>query len=379
MMAASFFFAACIVWDSKTLSFATRLVLAALCYALAMFSKESAVVLPGVLLLLDLARRNRPRWAAYAVMFGVFAAFMIIRWNVVGGLTPSRVDPSLELTRTAGDRIVTAFQAWPIYLKLMLFPLTLLADYGPRILLPLSEWSPLAVVGLTLAAASVIGGIVALLRGERMWTLGLLWFPVTILPVSNFIVPIGVIVAERTLYLPMFALCIGAAALFSSGAPAVFQVRKLAILALILFAVRTAVRVPDWKSTDTIMAALLRDRPDAFRGHWHMARVARARGDVAAALAGYDRAVRLWPYREGLVQETAVYASAQGQEAWARVLALRGAQRWPANVHFHRILAAYALDHGDAVAARQILERALQLHPNDQMLNDMWRALAGAQ
>lgn len=137
--------------------------------------------------------------------------------------------------------------------------------------------------------------------------------------------------------------------------------------------------MPDWKSTDTIMAALLRDRPDAFRGHWHMARVARTRGDAAGALAGYDRAVRLWPYREGLIQETAVYASSQGQEAWARVLSLRGVQRWPANVHFHRILAAYALDHGDAVAARQILERALQLHPKDQMLNDMWRAVPGAQ
>lgn len=379
MMAATFFLAACIAWDSRTLSFATRVVLSALCYALALFSKESAVVLPGVLLLIDLVRRERPRWADYAVMLAVFAAFMIIRWQVVGGLTPSRVDPSLELTRTVGDRIVTAFQAWPIYLKLMLFPLTLLADYGPRILLPLSEWSPLAVVGLTLAAASVIGGIVALLRGERMWALGLLWFPITILPVSNFIVPIGVIVAERTLYLPMFAICIGAAALFSRDGHAITQLRNYAFIVLALFAVRTAMRVPDWKSTDTIMAALLRDRPDAFRGHWHMARVARTRGDVAAALTSYDRAVRLWPYREALVQETAVYASSQGQEAWARVLALRGAQRWPANVHFHRILAAYALDHGDAIAARQILERARQLHPNDQMLNDMWRALTGAR
>ena len=33
------------------------------------------------------------------------------------------------------------------------------------------------------------------------------WFLITISPVSNFLFPIGVLIAERTLYLPSVAVC----------------------------------------------------------------------------------------------------------------------------------------------------------------------------
>jgi hypothetical protein len=259
----------------------------------------------------------------------------------------------------------------------LVFPRTLLADYGPRILLPLTDWTPQAAIGLTLFIASVAGGSFALVRGQRVAALALLWFPITILPVSNLIIPIGVLVAERTLYLPSFALCIGVAALFE------FAPRKIAIAVAVAvalaFSYRVTTRIPDWKSTDSIMVALVRDHPDAVRGRWHLARMARARGDVPQALKGYARALEVWPFREGLVNEAAAYASANNHTVWARDVARWGTQHWPNNLNLQRMLAVSAIDLGDTLTARRAVGKGLALAPNDSLLLQMSRAFGSIQ
>jgi tetratricopeptide (TPR) repeat protein len=119
---------------------------------------------------------------------------------------------------------------------------------------------------------------------------------------------------------------------------------------------------------------LVRDRPDAFRGQWHAARIERAEGKPQAALEAYDRAFRLWPYREGLVNELASFASGQGRAGYARSIAMFGARRWPGNVNFHRMASGNSLHLGDTVTALGTLRRGLQLHPADSVLIMMWRA-----
>jgi tetratricopeptide (TPR) repeat protein len=309
-----------------------------------------------------------------------FALYMLLRASIVGGIGPSRLDPSIEVLNSGWHRILTALQAWPIAARVLFFPLTLLADYGPRILLPIADWNSLAVLGATMVIALVLGGILAIARQQGVWALALLWFPIALLPVSNFLIPIGVLLAERTLYLPSVAVAFAFAALFAAAQRrAEFRrpALALAMIVSLLFAVRTMIRVPEWKSTDSILLALVRDRPDAFRGQWHKARIARARGDAEAALRTYDQALKLWPYREGLVKEAAVFGTSQGRAGWARDVAFYGTQRWPQTVDFHRLVAANALDLADTATAVQALRRALQLHPNDRILNDMWRAAKG--
>jgi tetratricopeptide (TPR) repeat protein len=300
-----------------------------------------------------------------------------MRGVVLDGFVPGRVDPSLEVVQGHWHRILTALQAWPLALKLLIMPVTLLADYGPRILLPIAEWNSLAVLGATFVIALVGGGVIALAKGYRVAALALLWYPIAILPVSNFLLPIGVLLAERTLYLPSVAISFALAALYAAGTrnPARTKLIQIAVVAMVtVFAIRSFVRVPAWTSTDSILFALVRDRPDAFRGQWHVARHHRENGRPEAALDSYDEAFRLWPYREGLTQETAGYATSQGRAAYARDIAIFGAGRWRENVIFHRLAAANSLDLGDTTTAKQVLSSALQLHPDDSLLNQMWRA-----
>jgi hypothetical protein len=375
MIAASFFFTACLIWCAKGLSRWTRVLLASVCYVLAMFAKESAVVLPAILFLLDSAQDEKPRWTDYGIVSIAFVVFMLCRWQVVGGLAPARLDPSIEVAHGWFQRTLTALQAWPVALRLLLFPRTLLADYGPRILMPISEFTSLAAIGLTIIVATVIGGAAALIRRKGLWALGLLWYPITILPVSNLIIPIGVLVAERTLYLPSFAICIAAAAVYERIPRYAFEI---AVAVAIVLAARTMVRIPDWKSTDSIMSALVRDRPDAFRGQWHMARMADRNKDVVTALTRYDEALRLWPYREGLVKEAAAYGGQHGRNVWARDVALWGTRQWPQNIQFQSMLAGNAIDLGDTATARKAVQAGLRIAPNDTLLNKMWRAFGTA-
>ena len=391
LMAATFVLAACVLWPMLTQRTA-RIVIVCALYALALFSKESAAVLLALLVILDFAtgewslktlpaylKRRGPDLLALIIVFGVY---MIIRTNVLGGIAPSKLDPTIEVLHSPWHRILTALQAWPLAAQVLFYPRTLLADYGPQILLPITKWNSLAVLGATMVLALIGGGIAAIIKGKPVWALALLWFPIAILPVSNFIIPIGVLLAERTLYLPSVAFAFAATAIYA-WARRRTDLRTAAgvaaMLATLLFIGRTMVRVPEWDSTNSVLRAQVRDRPDSFRGQWHMARIARGENDVESALASYDRALRLWPFREGLVMEAAAYASNNRRAAYALNIANYGLQRWPQTVDFHRLVAANALDLGDTATARKTLQLGLERHPSDQMLNDMATALGVKQ
>ncbi|MGH7507526.1 MAG: tetratricopeptide repeat protein, partial [Longimicrobiales bacterium] len=262
--------------------------------------------------------------------------------------------------------------------------------------------------------ATLAAGTAALAVDRGRTALALLWFPTTILPVSNLLLPIGVLVAERTLYLPSIAVCFGAAALAEmvarrtaaenagkeagsadprgagrEAAPALTNEanaaakaatwRRAAVAVAVAVAVvlgaRTLARIPVWTSTDAVMAALVRDRPDAFRGHWHMARTARVQGDEQRAFAQYARALELWPYRTRLVLEAIGFAAGTGELAYADRLARFAVERWPDNVDARRYLAAVTLDRGDTTAARRYLKEGLRLAPEDSTMLRMRNAI----
>jgi hypothetical protein len=390
LLAAVFVFGAGLLWlrrgedEPRAGSRGTGSV--ALLLALGLLSKESAVMLPALLVLLDAAKGRlgrgtigsyvRRNAGAFVVFALVIAGYLALRGAVLGAVAPSRLDPSLEVATTFGARLLTALQAWPVYLRLMFFPRTLLADYGPRVLAPADALRGGALAGLIILCALVAGAVVAARRGNVRTVLGLLWFPVAVFPVSNLLIPIGVLVAERTLYVPSFALSVAAAgAVAAFGAwPARVAGRAAlagATIVIVLFAVRTLVRIPEWKSTDTIMDALARDRPDAFRAQWHRARMARVGGEPARALALYDGAIKLWPHREKLVLEAAGYAAEQGQRRYAYELARWAAGQWPDHIDAQRLLAGTSLDVADTVTARVAMTRGLGLAPGDEMLNRM--------
>jgi protein O-mannosyl-transferase len=405
LMAAALFLTACALWAHEWPGRrGVRAALVCLLYVLAMLCKESAATLPAILLLIDRVKAGqsgsraigqsgtdgpvglsgwagimRERWVEYGVLAGILAAVILLRALLAGGATPRELDPVLEVAWQPGDRIRTALQVWPHIMRLLLFPRVLLADYGPRVLLPADGWSGLVVPGLLILLLLVVGGLLLLGRDQPLAALALLWLPITMLPVANLLFPIGVLLAERTLYVPSVAVSLAVAGLLTHahnmrawkphwayGVVGVF---------LILCAIRVQTRIPDWDSTDSVMMAQRRERPESFRAEWHAARMARRDAQPQLGLERYRNALRMWPYRKRLVIEATVYMSLHRDAGNALRLARFGAQRWPNNLELQRLLAAHALDAGDTITARRAIAAGLGLSPKDSVLLNMSSAL----
>ena len=360
-------------------------------FALALLSKESAIMLPALLALVDVARGAltpaslrdwlRVHRVTLLLLVATALAYLVVRTAVLGSLGPPMVDPALDIARSTSARIWTALQGWPHVLRLLLYPRTLLSDYGPRIILPALIPTPQALLGAVILVGLVAGGLYAWVRGAGRAAAALLFIPVAMLPTSNLLVPIGVIVAERTLYLPSFALALGIAfaiAAVKAGTPRRAALALVAIVT-VLFAARTLQRIPVWESTDAVFAALAADRPDSFRNAWYAARAAAETRQPALALERYGDALRLWPYRHGLVLEAAAYAAQVGDGAYAGRLSAFALERWPDDVRFLRMNAGALIDRADTVAARDAIERALRIAPDDSILLLMRGAVTPGQ
>jgi protein O-mannosyl-transferase len=389
LMAAVFTLSAALIWlrtDPGQPSSHRHTVAIAVLYCLALLSKESAIVLPALLALFDVARGSlRPdtmrawlaaRAPAFAVLTVVVVPYLLLRRTVLGTLGPGLVDPTLDVATTWPERVMTALQAWPEIMRLFFFPRTLLAEYGPPYLMPALTLNVAVVAGALILLSLVAGGLLAFRYGHGRAAFVLLFAPVALLPASNLVIPIGVIVAERALYLP--SLAVVAAFAFGMHAWTAGPTRRAAMLVVIplvgIFAVRTLQRIPEWDSTEAVLGALLRDQPDSYRAHWHFAGVAREAGDVDAAMMHYARALSVWPFREGLTLEATAYAVQQGNIGMASQVTRFAVGRWPGDVRFLRIHAGLLLDAGNTGQALQVIEQALLLAPEDSTLHAMHAA-----
>ena len=185
-------------------------------------------------------------------------------------------------------RFLTGLKILVIYLKGLLFPLTLSADYSYRqlpLVTGLDSWSSTAQVlpGLLALVGLCAAGLLSL--RQRVWplVLALGFFGLTYLIPSNIILPLGTLVGERLMYLPSVGFCVGLAWLGLrlagryAALPPPPRLRQLpaAVLGvvLVLYGARTAVRNVDWWSAERLYAATTRASPDCHAAHFNYAAV----------------------------------------------------------------------------------------------------------
>jgi tetratricopeptide (TPR) repeat protein len=280
-----------------------------LLFALALTAKESAVVLPVLLVGLDFAqRRIRPSvrgWTDYvdAMLLPLFllaatlALYLVVRFEVMSGaLIGVNAAPALPYLREE-FRVLNALRAFPEYLRLLFFPYDLAVDYAPGVILAVENATPMVVVGaLVLLCLAVLALLTPWLPAVG---LPAAWFLITIVPVSNLFFPIGVLIAERTLYAPSLAVSLAVAYAWLYGVAHASQpVRRLApallAVAIALMTVRTWVRNPEWATTDRVAAAFSRDHPESYRVQWLQASQAWERSQLDEAERRFRLAHRLF-------------------------------------------------------------------------------------
>src|SRR3989441_2964848 len=151
--------------------------------------------------------------AAYAVVWvALGAVYVIARWTVLGHGLVARPAPVFFGASPVAVRL-TAVAALADVARLLVFPLTLRVDYSPaeRTLVPTPLDSRFALGLLCVAAWSALLWL-TWRRGRRVEAFGLGWIAIALFPVSNIVVPVGVLLAERALYLPSAGLALAAGA-----------------------------------------------------------------------------------------------------------------------------------------------------------------------
>jgi tetratricopeptide (TPR) repeat protein len=259
-------------------------------------------------------------WRPALVLAGVLTAYLALRLLVLQGhIFGVEAGPQVGYLRSE-YRLLIALQAFPEYLRLLLMPLSLASDYAPAMFTPATGLTGTVLAGGVILAALLVLSLLAPLRPRLGFPAA--WFLITILPVANLLFPTGVFVAERTLYLPSFALsaavAFAAAALLPRAGPRATRVAAAALLLVTLLGgIRTWQRNRDWRSTDAIMNALARDHPESYVAQLRLASLAVERGASDAARQHYENAMAIYSDDSELLTEYGNFLLARGEAARA--------------------------------------------------------------
>ena len=237
--------------------------------AMGAFSKESAVVLPGVIVLYEFAskRRWRKMWPGFLATVIPVGFTLWQRAAVLSASLPAEY-PFADNPITGASFWIgrlTAVKILARYLWLAVWPVRLSADYSySEIGLArgsVEDWVSWIAIAAALAAT------LFLWNRARLAFFFVAFAFLNLLPASNLLFPIGALMAERLLYLPLAGIV--AAVVLGIDLIRVSN-RTLAILAAVVvcgFGVRTFMRNRDWTDDRTMAAAGIENAPSSFKFH----------------------------------------------------------------------------------------------------------------
>ena len=277
----------------------------ALLFLCGMFSKENAVILPGLLLAEDLMTRHQgadapARFRAYAPHLAALAVFLAVRFMVVG---PLAGDPAGPFAATdTSTRVLTAVAVLGRGLFLMLFPLRLSADYSyDQIPLVTSMTDPAFLLGTSALIGCVAVGALAWSRARAI-SLGIVVYFGALLPVSNLPFGIGVMLAERLFYLPSLGFCLAAGGAIAwlglrlSARRAFATACLLTLVIAAAYAARAARRTGDWFDQLTLFEATVTASPRSALAQMNLGGVYEALGRHEESEEAYRRAIAIAPH-----------------------------------------------------------------------------------
>lgn len=364
------------------------------CLGLAYWSKNTAITLPAVLVVLSLlhARQSplRLRWWLQWIPYGLLALLGLALTFHVGGmvsmLSPVRAD-------SAWGVLTIEVQVIGRYLRMIVAPYGLSVRYPePEVA---SLIAPMFLLGLA-ALGGLLASAAALCRARPVVSLGILWFFITLLPVSQ-IVPIQNLIADRYLLIPSAGLILAAV----SCLPASLLRKPAGVAAaagiLLTLSAATWQRSAVWHSSQALWADLVEKNPADPYGWTSLIGVAVEDGRLDDADLLVGQGLTVLPDEASLLQSRGIVAMKRGKLADAEeafvealildpdlrksrynlMLSLDGQGRSEAAVEVGRALVsehplyeaawnglgAVYIDLGQPEAAQAALEEAYALNP----------------
>ncbi|MBI5154811.1 tetratricopeptide repeat protein [Candidatus Poribacteria bacterium] len=352
-----------------------RLLVAAVFFLLALLSKESAATLPGLLFLMEWLVLREGNWRAMIPRLGRYflyaiplAVYLAARLVVLGATTPP-----VQTTMVGASRFQIFLYASETLLRYVgqtIFPYRLVGEYtnfdhlirpglgDPMVLLSFAAW-----VGIAFGCRFLYR------RGQTTPLFGIAWFFLAILPMSNLVIIVASIRADRFLFEPSLGFALAFAWVADRG-----LVRWRAAVSLALafylgfYSWRTVTRNLDWSTEQRFWTVLMEQNPGCERAWFFLGTEYYANGDAVRAEEYYRKAVEL-RRRANLSYPKAQinYALAlknRGELAKAeeelRILVKQAPDNQSAQINLAWILLQNPVKAGEGIA---LAERAIAINP----------------
>ncbi len=279
-------------------------------FVMAVLSKESAFAFVALLLLTDyILGKGKPRDFFFGrsaliryLPYGLAIAFtFLLRYWILGGLAPLYINPRSNplVGASVWPRLLTATNVFGRYLGLLVWPMSLSADYSfNQIPLVTSVFTAAGFFPLLLVIALLAGALVATRRYPILLFSGFVFFSLFILT-SNWLWPIGTIMGERLMYFPALGFNCAVAFLLCHG----LSVRRwrtvswVAVSVLLAgYGLRTFERNLDWRDHYHLFRSALRTSPESSLVQSNYASVLlNEKNDLPGAIEHAQKAVQIMP------------------------------------------------------------------------------------
>ena len=299
----------------------------------------------------------------------VLIIYVWMRYAALGMLArpypPSKLDNVLALM-PAGERIFGAVGVLGRYFKLLVWPWPLSMDYS---------FAQIPVEGVEAALWAAGGALGFLAWGYASWRLrkdmpwvafGLIVFIGAYLPVSNLLIPMGTIMAERVLYIPSAGFLI---ALVPTAGVWLNQKdwrvgAALLVGVCLLFGALTIKRNQDWGETLRFWRRTAEVSPKSARALRVYGQALIDRNRFREAIAPLQKSVKIYPVYDYAWVDLGIAQMQSGEAAAAETSLKRALRLNDENAEAHLALGVLYMGAGRGDLARPRFERAISLKPS---------------
>jgi len=349
--------------------------------AAAMLSKETAVVLPALVMLYWwIFATERDPWPRLPFLAGIASTLVVLVVVLRSGRGTyaelgQAVHPPLLYFLTQTQVILH-------YLRLAIWPVGLCLDYD----WPLVDGIAAAAGSLAVVLVAFVAAAIAAFR-RRVWAFPGLAFFILLAPTSS-VMPVADVAFDHRMYLPLFCVVVlvagsgwwavgRCAAWCSLGRPAGRGTQRehdglrwsaVATAAGIVLALAwaTHLRNRDFHDPRILWSQALQNNPQAFRANWWAAVNAAAGGDADRAIDHAARSTRRMLNGLAFQEVARLFYQAGDLPAWERTcragIATLDENRWsgrPTWFDLHALLAESLVARGDTAAAAEVCRSVL--------------------
>ncbi len=336
--------------------------LVAIGFAATLWTKETGIVAPAFLVVLDLCWRRKPvaslreRLPLGIALAVVLALYFGARLAVIGALMDNGRYGYVALV----DRPALATAILGYYVRHVLLPWgSAPAPYHPGLVDPTRPdlWIAAGFVLVYLATV-----VVTLRRAPRI-ACGLLIFGGALVPVLALAAQMKVLILDHRTYLPLLGLAFAIAG--SGRVVTSMPGRALAVAILVIFATLTHRRLPSYADSLSLWSLAVDAAPSSDYAHNNLGATLMDADRFPEAVEQFREALQLNPGYDVARLNLAGCLDYLGQHAEALREFETLVERRPQDTNLMNRLAQLRMRAGDLAGARALWERAVELKPTD--------------